>query len=252
MKYYLSISSLIRNEALNIKEWIDYHLGIGVEHFYLIDNASTDNTVEILQPYIDKNIVTLKQSDNAMSEWREYLTEDRKQHKDETFWMFCSDVDEFLVPMSDKSVVEVLKDFEEYGALGINWLIYGSSGHIKRPEDGVLKNYLYRSEFNFEKNLHIKCIINPRVTGLPYGHNFAYQDGFYCVDENKEKIDGSFTEKYSGNLLRINHYYCKSKEDYKIKTERATELHKSLNIYNNDAFDFHDRNEIFDDILKDR
>lgn len=34
-------------------------LGHGVQHFYLIDDMSTDNVKEVLDPYIEKEIVTM-------------------------------------------------------------------------------------------------------------------------------------------------------------------------------------------------
>jgi hypothetical protein len=58
-KYYLSIIAIFKNEACGIKEWLDHHIGHGVEHFYLVDDESSDNVLEILKPYIDKEIVSM-------------------------------------------------------------------------------------------------------------------------------------------------------------------------------------------------
>ena len=41
--YYLSILAIFKNEAMNLKEWIEHYILNGVEHFYLINNGSTDN-----------------------------------------------------------------------------------------------------------------------------------------------------------------------------------------------------------------
>ena len=56
--YDLAIFAVMKNEAPYVKEWLDYHLAAGVEHFYIFDNESSDNLKEILQPYIDAGIVT--------------------------------------------------------------------------------------------------------------------------------------------------------------------------------------------------
>jgi hypothetical protein len=42
-KYYLFIGAIIYNEAEYIAEWIEYHLLVGVQKFYIFDNESTDN-----------------------------------------------------------------------------------------------------------------------------------------------------------------------------------------------------------------
>ena len=58
-KYQLSVCSLFKNESRYLREWLEYHRLIGVDHFYLYDNASTDRSVQILQPYIRAGLVTL-------------------------------------------------------------------------------------------------------------------------------------------------------------------------------------------------
>lgn len=53
-KYYFSICAIFKDESLSIKEWIEYHKLIGVEHFYLYNNNSTDSSVSILQEYVEE------------------------------------------------------------------------------------------------------------------------------------------------------------------------------------------------------
>lgn len=42
----------------NLKEWIEYHLLFGVEHFYLFGNESTNGLAEIPESYVKVGIVT--------------------------------------------------------------------------------------------------------------------------------------------------------------------------------------------------
>ena len=57
--YDLAVTAIFKNEGRYLKEWLDYHLFAGVEHFYLYNNDSSDNYAEVLAPYIEKNLVTL-------------------------------------------------------------------------------------------------------------------------------------------------------------------------------------------------
>jgi glycosyltransferase involved in cell wall biosynthesis len=50
--YNLSVGAIFKNESHSIREWIEHYIYRDVEHFYLIDDSSTDNTVEIIKPYI--------------------------------------------------------------------------------------------------------------------------------------------------------------------------------------------------------
>ena len=57
-KYFIAVACIIKNEGPYLKEWLEYHKLIGVEHFYVYDNESTDDTKDILKPYIDSGEVT--------------------------------------------------------------------------------------------------------------------------------------------------------------------------------------------------
>ena len=57
--YYLTVGAIFKNESHCLQEWIEHHLYHGVEHFYLINDESTDEFMKILQPYINKDIITL-------------------------------------------------------------------------------------------------------------------------------------------------------------------------------------------------
>ena len=55
--YKLSIISMFKNESSIIKQWIEHYLEEGVEHFYLIDNGSTDDYNTQIKDYM--NYITL-------------------------------------------------------------------------------------------------------------------------------------------------------------------------------------------------
>ena len=57
--YGLVICAIFKNEVPYMREWIEYHLHVGVEHFYLYNNNSTDGYLDVLQPYVEKGVVTL-------------------------------------------------------------------------------------------------------------------------------------------------------------------------------------------------
>eukprot|EP01024_Parvocaulis_polyphysoides_P009844 TRINITY_DN13199_c0_g1_i1.p3 TRINITY_DN13199_c0_g1~~TRINITY_DN13199_c0_g1_i1.p3 ORF type:complete len:138 (-),score=4.69 TRINITY_DN13199_c0_g1_i1:75-488(-) len=47
-KYNVSIGTIFKNEAQYLLEWIAYHTIIGIEHFYLFNDDSTDEFMEVL------------------------------------------------------------------------------------------------------------------------------------------------------------------------------------------------------------
>ncbi|MCD7878370.1 MAG: hypothetical protein LUG16_00370 [Candidatus Gastranaerophilales bacterium] len=71
----------------------------------------------------------------------------------------------------------------------------------------------------------IKSIINPReVIALINPHAFKYKKDKLAVTENFEKIhshDFASTKYISVNKIRINHYHCKSLEEYQNKCNQG-------------------------------
>ena len=55
--YELGIVTMFRNEANYLKEWIEYHHMLGVDHFLLYNDRSVDHWAEVLEPYISSNLV---------------------------------------------------------------------------------------------------------------------------------------------------------------------------------------------------
>ncbi|NIP55441.1 MAG: glycosyltransferase family 92 protein, partial [Phycisphaerae bacterium] len=56
--FYLAIVAIFRGEDPYLWEWLDFHLLMGVEHFFLYDNGLEESSQKLLQPYIDAGLVT--------------------------------------------------------------------------------------------------------------------------------------------------------------------------------------------------
>ena len=214
---YLSVVAVLKDERPNLQEWLDFHLGVGVEHFYLYDNGSSDGSTEVLHPYIESGKVTYSYNTMDMCQMACYYNA-LTAYKDQSKWMAFIDLDEFLfAPGGD--LKERLKGFEQYPGVAVNEVFFGSNGHETRPSGGVLLNYTKRRK---TPDKHIKSIVQPAHTLCPAGnpHSFFYTGG-QPVNEKKEPCLSPFNEPGSADLFRINHYWVKSKEEYKVKLTRG-------------------------------
>ncbi len=57
MKYHIIICAILKDETPYLVEWVEHHLGIGVEHFVLYDNNSVIPTKQTLEAYVRKGVV---------------------------------------------------------------------------------------------------------------------------------------------------------------------------------------------------
>lgn len=137
-RYNVALCSMFRDEGFYLKEWIEYHKIVGVEHFYLYNNFSEDNYLEVLAPYIEEGSVTLidwPQPQGQMAAYADCL----KRFGDEAQWVGFIDLDEYVVPNSTYTIGDFLRRFEKNRPVVImNWRYFGSSGLIERDLNGFI------------------------------------------------------------------------------------------------------------------
>ena len=218
---YFTIGAIFNNEAHILKEWIEHYLYHGIEHIYLINDFSTDNFLEILQPFIDNKVVTLYNCEVNQkwvgmqdSKYNQYF----QKHLKETIWFGIFDLDEFLYSPIEIDIKNILKNYEDENQLRINWVHFGSSHFEKQPES-VVSNFIHRGEYNSKKN----------------GPNGRYNSYKSIVKTDGNVILGIHSHMYNNNLigknvsfdeentpLLINHYAIQSKEYWQnIKMTRG-------------------------------
>ena len=101
--YNASICAIFKDEAVYLKEWLEFHLMIGIDHFYLYNNFSTDNYMEILKPYIEKNIVTLKEWPVKAGQLSAY-DDCYNNYRNESQWICFLDIDEFICLYKEEDI----------------------------------------------------------------------------------------------------------------------------------------------------
>jgi hypothetical protein len=174
-----------------------------------------------------------------------------RRHRFDSRWIAFIDLDEFIVPLKNKTIPEFLQDYEDFSGIEINWLCYGSGRQQTRTEGFVIDRFRAHSLPNFDKNRHVKSIINPRKTYSFIGAHEAVCFSGEIVDANKEPVRKPFFEREPLlDKIRINHYAVKSYEEFLEKRSRGrARKHKKRGL---DFFDKYDKNDIANDTTMDK
>lgn len=220
-KYQVAICAIAKNETPYLAEWVDYHLKTGVTQFYIYDNDSDIPIKDTLRRYIDAGLVYVEEMPGKQMQRHSYK-QCLAKHGKFCRWIAFIDVDEFIVPRNlSGNLPEFLKDYENFGGLGVNWLVFGSNGHRTRPESQILA---YRRRFikTAVINSHIKTIVQPRYVKAASQdpHHFIFKAGKYCVNENFLRIPASRFPN-STNKIQLNHYFLRSLEEFHQKIARG-------------------------------
>lgn len=223
-KFYVSVCAIFKNEAPYLKEWLEYHLLVGVEHFYLYNNFSDDNYLEILSPYIERGVVDL--IDWPVKYGQVLAYEDfAKKYWEDTHWISFIDIDEFICPIYDLSVSQWVRKYEKYPSVMIYWKMFGTSGIIKSSTEKLVLEQYYHcwdklddvSKVFFNTDYKVKNFANihfMEATVSLFGINLIVP----AINEFKKFLLYGFHRTGKNELkditMQINHYWSKSYTEY--------------------------------------
>lgn len=215
-KYDLSICMIFKNEAAYLKEWIEYHRLVGVQHFYLYNDHSIDHYQRVLAPYIRKGIVELL-NPPKISGWNERQTmaynKILKRSQQISKWVAFIDSDEFLVPSWPLTIPQILSSFENAGGVALNYRFFGTSNVAKIPKDKLLIECLTKcAQRDFGGHYIIKSVVRPeRCVEFTHPHFPIYHPDWSARNTDGTLIkEGTPVIRY--DKLWINHYWTRDED----------------------------------------
>lgn len=226
-KYKFSICSIFKNEGPYLKEFVEYHLLIGFEHFYLYNNNSDDNYKEVLQPYVDRGVVTLVEWPIIPGQGPMY-EHWYKTYRHESSWISFLDLDEFICPMKVTSISEWIKPFEKYPVVMMYWKMFGTNGYYEHDNTKlVTEQYInswskiseigkviYNTDYdiiNFSKGMMHGFKVKVGAFHVPPINSFGY-----FVDYNVHRYNSKDL------TIQVNHYWSKAYGCYLRKHQRGS------------------------------
>lgn len=231
---YLALLAIMKNETLNLKVWLDHYIWQGVNHFYIIDNDSSDNPLNILNEYIDKNIVTYDFLPEKYKQCSHYHFVFDKYHiRDKFRWLIICDLDEFFFGVKEP-LYKVLQEYHEYDVIVGKWHMFGHQNIIEQPND-IRTAFTLRSP-DLDNNQKIICNPQKIISSNNIGIHRIYQDLREIIVNDK---------------IHLNHYPLQSYDFFiKIKMQRGDADSENNNgIRNLDYFNIYNSNCNFNDEL---
>lgn len=246
-QYYVSICAIFKNEGMYLKEWIEYHRLIGVQHFYLYNNNSSDNYLEVLSSYIKSGLVSLIDWPYDQAQMKAYK-DCIEKYQGESNWIGFIDLDEFVVPIHNNSIVDFLVSFQNRSAVKIYWQVFGTSGLLDRDRDGlVIEDFttcwrkhdevgkcFYNTRFGFDPNWKYNKGLHHSFWGT-WGH--WHLPPVNCFGRICQRgYESVLTDDFP---IQINHYFTKSYKEYIEKASKGDVFFEN-NPHNLDYFYRHE------------
>ena len=253
---------------------MDHYITEGVEHFFLIDDGSTDESHAVLEPYRQKGLITL-------------MVDVRKDHDPPvtmvarydllfkpfyylTTWMIHVDLDEFVYSRKT-TLTNFLQNVDSnVGEIRIPWKNFGSSGHVSRPPGNVVSAFTQRAEFDVQTSmyLHTKSIFRVAATTHQDIHYVRLKPGYYSAFALESGNTGPPMHEWPLKSLHnpewltlppeqildslgihLNHYCLRWKDWFMAVKATRGGADREENVYDASYFTGMDRNEVIDNEL---
>ncbi len=238
-QYELAVCAIFQNEERFLKEWIEFHKLVGVQHFFLYNNNSTDQFMTIIKPYIERGVIDLYDwnfDNKSLNAQIAAYNDSMQRNTGKVKWIAFLDLDEYLYPVRIDNLITFLRDYEECAELSVNWVMFGTSDVEKIPKDGLMLEHLTKCDA--QGNKHVKSIVRPeRVFPFINPHFAQCRHKFYQVNPDNVGFSGTYSPYISLDKIRINHYWTRDKEWLtKVKIPRAIALNTNLMVNDDTAW----------------
>lgn len=214
--YYSSICLLIRDENEYLEEWINHYISIGIDHIYIYDNGIKESVDGIINKFPSNYITAVKYEDKDTNTLQQDVYSDfLSNYASETRWVAFIDSDEFIyINNNSADINTLLKSYEEYGAIHMNWIVYNANGEIDKKDGNVQERFTTTlpEPINHNYNKLGKAFIQPYKIDGVYRYIPIFKNGntLYINDDNN--ID----------FIELRHYYTKSLEEWTEKINRGS------------------------------
>jgi Glycosyl transferase family 2 len=246
-RYKLVVCAALKDEADDLAEWLAYHANLGVEAFYLYDNDSTDSTPHIIAALSSRYNITCYPISHQPAQtlaYRHFF----EAHRFDAEWVAMIDGDEFINPRGG-SLSAYLDRSPDCAAIAINWMVFGSSGFLTKPNGLCIESFVKRAPDDHIANAHIKGIVRPQRLIRHQGPHQQLMLGRY------EDASGNIVFPMSSMVhpprhdpIGLHHYAVKSQEQAERKLARGRPLadHRSDKFRSRSYVTWYDCNDIED------
>jgi hypothetical protein len=237
----VAVCAIFKDEAPHLLEWIAYHLAIGFDHVVLFDNGSTDGGPALVSDSIFGPFVTIihwPERPGQLAAFRHFIGHHAKFFE----WAAFIDVDEFVHPLSRDSIRDLLPLYSGMSAVVLQWQEFGASGHITRPAGLTIESYNTKLPAEHPRANQAKSIVRTAdLLGVLTGSHVLNVSGNSC-NARGEVLERRNSNPQCHDVMVINHYYSRSREDWEAKRRRGFQSARVPgDHYGLHEFEAHDR-----------
>lgn len=227
----ISICLLTKNENRYIREWVQHHLDIGVDHFYIYDNNEVEFVRDEVLKYFDERYFTFVPWLSYCKHMQvEAYNDCVTKYGADNEWIAFIDTDEFI---DCSNIHEAIAPYANYDYIRIPWVMHNANGQLYYSDRPVKERFPQTFPNQFSGDYY-KSIVQPnKIVAMSVHYAISASNNYILVDD-----------------IKLDHYYTRSLEEWVEKIGRgscsplAKKKYDEFFVYNPDLIEYKDRYSI--------
>lgn len=235
-KHRIAVCCIAKNENLYIREWVEYHKGIGVDSITIYDNNDTDGEHfdSVIEDYIQSGFCRIIDFRGKKKCQFEAYDNFYSQYGDEYDWIAFIDCDEFLTFGTEAkgNIKNILSSprYLPFQMIHINWMCYGDCDQLDYENRNVIERFPnpiqpldFKWHLSVPENDHVKTIVRGGLKTVYWIHpHYCCTPYYYCCNNKGEIIEmESPFSTHDFTFIYLRHYRTKSIGEYTKKIKRG-------------------------------
>lgn len=219
-----TIIAIGKNEELYLDEWITYHLNLGFDKIFFIDNNESKNREQekICSKYKNVECIVKYFSNNQLGLQSSLYIEIYNKIKSEYDWIAFLDIDEFI-NLKGKDIKTFLMQscFSDASEILINWKNFGDNDLVYYENIPVRVRFTKPYENtqcysqNFPENEVVKCLLRGNLNILKHEiHTVKIENETKIKNSDGKIIERKWRQPISYDNAFIEHYETKTLDEY--------------------------------------
>ena len=228
------ICTIGKKENLYAKEFVEYYKKMGINKIFIYDNnEKNDEKFDIiLKDYIDNGFVKIVDYRGFNKPHVSAIEDCRKKNFKLFDWLIFYDMDEFLFLRNFSNINDFLRQkiFDKCQRIQLNWYFHTDNNLIYYDNRTLAERFPEKEKKWKKKKLGgiegIKSILKGNIDLKIYDVHILNSkliscDGFGNIKQIQKIVTNTSDHYYN----YIDHYYCKSTEEFVNKIMRGSAVH---------------------------
>jgi hypothetical protein len=210
----VALTCIAKDEDNYIEEWVNYNLKLGFDDIFIYQNnwRCMFENPRLHKIEFDGSYIKTKNGELSV----QVIAHNNfiQTYHDKYDWVAFFDIDEFLVLKKHTNIKKFILDYKDACAIGINWVFFGDNELSFDGQYSLLKRFTKRSLVADDR---VKCILKMNKDINYFVHN---PENCEITDTHYNKFWGVCNRNKKIDIAQLNHYYCKTWDEWLKKKEK--------------------------------